>query len=383
MALEGTKVELNKGLRKGYYDRTESSLIVPKPGKLLYRGYNIDDLARYSTFEETTYLLLYGSLPTRSQLDALDSRLRKSRDLPQPVLDTLAAYKDAHPMDALRAAVSAMSISDDAVDDMSREGILDKGIRMCAAAPAMVAAHHRIRSGMDPVEPDGGLPHAASFLHLLFGDDPDPEDAKLIDKDFVLHAEHGSNASTFAARVAASTGADIYSAMTAAVAALKGPKHGGAAEAVIQMAQEVGSEENVESYVESVISNRGRIPGFGHPVYKDLDPRAVHLRADAKALGERKGQPRWFAIIEAVANSEAMQRRAKLGHHPNVDLWSGAIYTLLDIPEDLFVPLFAIGRIPGWTLHLLEQYGSREILRPRLYYYGPMDLEYTPIDERQ
>ncbi len=383
MAAEEKKVELNKGLKNGYYDRTETSLIVPKPGKLLYRGYNIDDLARYSTFEETTYLLLYGSLPTRPQLDALDSRLKASRDLPQPVLDTIAAYKDAHPMDSLRAAVSAMSVTDDNVNDTSREGVLDKGIRMCAAMPAMVAAHYRIRNGKQPVEPDSRLAHAPNFLHLMFGERPDPQDARLIDKDFVLHAEHGSNASTFAARVAASTGADFYAAMTAAVAVLKGPKHGGAAEAVIQMAQEIGREENAEAYVEAVIGNRGRIPGFGHPVYQDLDPRAVHLRADAKTLGERKGQPKWFAIIEAVANSNAMRRRARLGKKPNVDLWSGAIYSLLDIPEDLFVPMFAIGRAPGWTLHLLEQYASRDILRPRLYYSGPTDLDYVHIDERQ
>ena len=377
------KVELNKGLRSGYYDRTESSLIVPKPGKLLYRGYNIHDLAQHSTFEETTYLLLYGSLPTRSQCDELTARLASLRSLPGEVLDTISTYRDSHPMDALRAAVSAMSISDHDVDDKSAEGILDKGIRMVAAAPSMVAAHHRIRSGLDPVEPDSSLTHAASFLHLLFAEHPDPEDARLIDKDLLLHAEHGSNASTFAGRVAASTDADFYSAMTSAVAVLKGPKHGGAAEAVIRMAHDVGSEENAESYVESVIGNRGRIPGFGHPVYQDIDPRSVHLRADAKALGDRKGQPKWFAVIEAVASSRAMTRRAKLGINPNVDLWSGAIYSLLNIPEDLFVPLFAIGRIPGWTLHLLEQYASRDILRPRLFYNGPKDLEYIPMDQRQ
>ncbi len=377
------KVELNKGLRSGYYDRTESSLIVPKPGKLLYRGYNIDDLARHSTFEETTYLLLYGSLPSPSQCDEITAKLASLRGLPSQVLETISVYRDSHPMDALRAAVSAMSISDPDKEDKSPEAILDKGIRMVAAAPSMVAAHHRLRSGLDPVEPDESLTHAASFLHILFGEHPDPEDARLIDKDLLLHAEHGSNASTFAGRVAASTGADFYSAMTSAVAVLKGPKHGGAAEAVIRMAHDVGSEENAEAYVESVIGNRGRIPGFGHPVYQDIDPRSVHLRADAKALGERKGQPKWFAIIEAVANSHAMRRRAKLGINPNVDLWSGAIYSLLNIPEDLFVPLFAIGRFPGWTLHLLEQYASRDILRPRLYYSGPKDLEYVPMDQRQ
>ena len=383
MVVEKKKVELNKGLRNGYYDRTTSSLIVPKPGKLLYRGYNIDDLAKFSNFQETIYLLLYGSLPTRSQLEELEATLKSSRELPEAVLETIGTYKNAHPMDALRAGVSAMSISDPDVTAVTPKKVLAKGIRMSAAVPAMVAAHHRIRNGLSPVQPDKTLDYASSFLYLLFGERPDPQDAKLLDKDFVLHAEHGSNASTFAARVAASTGADYYAAITSAVAVLKGPKHGGAAEAVMQMAQEVGSKENAESYVESVTSNRGRIPGFGHPVYQDLDPRSVHLKADAKALGERKGQSKWYAIIEAVANSHSMQRRAKLGINPNVDLWSGAIYSLLEIPEDLFVPLFAIGRIPGWTLHLLEQYASRDLLRPRLYYSGPEDLEYLQLDQRE
>lgn len=382
MAVVKENIELNKGLKNGYFDRTTSSLIVAKPGKLLYRGYNIDDLARFSTFEETTYLLLHGSLPTHSQLDELDATLKANRELPQEVQDIIRIYRNAHPMDVLRGAVSAMSLSDPDILDVSPQGALKKGIRLTSAVATMVAFHHRVRHGLEPIKPDPELTHAGNFLYMLFGERPDADDTSLMDTDLILHAEHGANASAFAARVAASTGADFWAAITAAVAVLKGPKHGGAAEGAIRMAQEVGSEENAEAYVENIIANRGRVMGFGHPVYDDVDPRSVHLKAEAKALGERRGQTKWFSIIEAVTNTEAMKKRAKRGIAPNVDLWSGAIYSLLGIPDDLFVPLFAVGRMPGWTLHVFEQYSVRDILRPRLLYAGPVDLEYSPIDQR-
>lgn len=382
MAVVKENIELNKGLKNGYFDRTTSSLIVAKPGKLLYRGYNINDLARFSTFEETTYLLLHGSLPTHSQLDELDATLKANRELPQEVQDIIRIYRNAHPMDVLRGAVSAMSLSDPDILDVSPQGALKKGIRLTSAVATMVAFHHRVRHGLEPIKPDPELTHAGNFLYMLFGERPDADDTSLMDTDLILHAEHGANASAFAARVAASTGADFWAAITAAVAVLKGPKHGGAAEGAIRMAQEVGSEENAEAYVENIIANRGRVMGFGHPVYDDVDPRSVHLKAEAKALGERRGQTKWFSIIEAVTNTEAMKKRAKRGIAPNVDLWSGAIYSLLGIPDDLFVPLFAVGRMPGWTLHVFEQYSVRDILRPRLLYAGPVDLEYSPIDQR-
>ncbi len=382
MAVVKENIELNKGLKNGYFDRTTSSLIVAKPGKLLYRGYNIDDLARFSTFEETTYLLLHGSLPTHSQLDELDATLKANRELPQEVQDIIRIYRNAHPMDVLRGAVSAMSLSDPDILDVSPQGALKKGIRLTSAVTTMVAFHHRVRHGLEPIKPDPELTHAGNFLYMLFGERPDADDTSLMDTDLILHAEHGANASAFAARVAASTGADFWAAITAAVAVLKGPKHGGAAEGAIRMAQEVGSEENAEVYVENIIANRGRVMGFGHPVYDDVDPRSVHLKAEAKALGERRGHTKWFSIIEAVTNTEAMKKRAKRGIAPNVDLWSGAIYSLLGIPDDLFVPLFAVGRMPGWTLHVFEQYSVRDILRPRLLYAGPVDLEYSPIDQR-
>ena len=377
-----SQVELKKGFRDVYFDRTTTSLIVGKPGKLLYRGYNVDDLAEHSTFEETSYLLLYGALPTSSQLDCFTSDLKASRSLPEEVLQIIDLTKATHPMNVLRTAVSAMGLYDETEEDVTPEGALDKGVRMTAAVPAIVAAHHRLRTGNDPIAPNDELDHAANFLYMLKGEQPDPLDARLVDKDLVLHAEHGANASTFAARVAASTRADFYAALTAAIATLKGPRHGGAAEGVMRMAEEIGSVENAGKYVNDKLEARERIMGFGHAVYKDVDPRAKHLRAGAKALGEREGQTKWYSIIEAIIQTEAMQRRMRAGVNPNVDLWSGAVYSLLGIPEDLFVPLFAIGRMPGWSAHIVEQLVARDLLRPRLLYNGPEDVEYVPIEDR-
>ena len=374
------KVQLQRGLRDVYIDRTKSSFIDGTIGKLLYRGYNIHDLAEYSTFEETVYLLLYESLPTRRQLDEFDAELKANRTLPDPVTEIIRLTKDAHPMDVLRTAISALATFDPDVADNSPEANLRKGVRMTAQAPTIVAAHARIRDGNEPVPPDASLGHAANFLNMLFDEMPDPNDAKLIDKDFVLHAEHGVNASSFGARVAASTQADIHAAITAGIAILKGPSHGGAAEEVMKMAQDIGSEENAEPYVRGLISEGGRVMGFGHRVYKSVDPRSIHLHDDAKALGERKGQPKWFSILQEVM--EVMKPYAKRGICQNVDFFSGTIYYLMGIPSDLFISIFAMGRIPGWTVQIMEQFENNILLRPRLVYVGDMDNKYVPIEER-
>ena len=374
------RVELKRGLRDVYMDRTEASFIDGKVGKLLYRGYNIDDLAQNSTFEETVYLLLYSELPTRSQLAEFDELLKANRSLPEQVVDIIRITKDAHPMDVLRTAVSALAAFEPEVDDNSTEAVLRKGIRLTAQGPTIVATHARIREGKEPVEPDPNLSHAGNFLYMLFGEHPDPQDVRLIDKDFVLHAEHGVNASSFGARVAASTVADLHCAITTGIAVLKGPSHGGAAEEVMKMALDIGNEENAEPYVRNLLSNGGRVMGFGHRVYRAVDPRSVHLQDDAKALGERKGQPKWFSILQEVM--EAMQPYSRRGICQNVDFFSGAIYYLMEIPDDLFISIFAMGRIPGWTVQVIEQFNNNILLRPRLLYVGPMDLEYVPIDQR-
>jgi len=373
------RVELKKGLKNVYFDRTEIGLVDPK-GRLLYRGYNIHDLAEHSTFEETVYLLLYGSLPTSAQLEEMDAQLKASQRLPDAVFQVIHLTKDSHPMDVLRTAVSAMSVTDPDVLDISPQAALVKGLRLTAVVPTIVATHDRLRNGEEAVAPRSDLSLAANFLYMLSGREPTPEDARLIDKDLILHAEHGVNASAFAARVAASTEADFYAAITAGIAVLKGPKHGGAAEGAKKMALEIDSEDNAQSYISNLRKNGERIMGFGHPVYKAVDPRSVHMRADAKALGERMGQPKWFSILQAV--TKVMEPYSRRGHHQNVDLWSGAIYSLLNIPDDLFVPIFAMGRMPGWTAHVMEQYSKKDILRPRLHYAGPIDLEYLPIGRR-
>ena len=374
------KVELHRGLRDVYIDRTKSSFIDGGIGKLLYRGYDIHDLAEHSTFEETVYLLLYGSLPTSSQLDEFDAELKANRDVPDDIVEIIRLSKAAHPMDVLRTAVSALAAFDPDVDDMSPEANLRKGVRLTAQAPTIVAAHARIREGKDPVPADSSLNHAANFLNMLFGELPDPRDAALIDKDFVLHAEHGLNASSFGARVTASTQADLHAAVTTGIAVLKGPSHGGAAEEVMKMALDIGNEENAEPYVRDLLSNGGRVMGFGHRVYKAVDPRSIHLQDDAKALGERKGQPKWFSILQEVI--EVMQPYAKRGICQNVDFFSGTIYYLMGIPDDLFISIFAMGRIPGWTVQMMEQLDNNILLRPRLMYVGAMDQGYVPIEQR-
>ena len=376
------KVEIRKGLKDVYFDKTESSFIDGTAGKLLYRGYNIHDLAEHSTFEETSYLLLYGSLPTRAQLDEFDALLRGSRAISNEIEKIIGLTKDSHPMDVLRTAVSAIVSQNGTAGDSTPEASLDRGVGIIGKVATIVAAHDRIRRGKVHIQPNQNFGHAANFLYMLSGETPDPKDAALVDKDFVLHAEHGVNASTLAVRVAASTGADIYASITAGLAALKGPKHGGAAEGAMKMSQSIGSEENVGEWVESTLNNGGRLPGFGHPVYKALDPRSLHLKEAARDLSKRRGQPKWFSIIQALTETKRMKSRARLGVHPNVDLWAGAIYSLLGIPDDLFVPLFAIGRTPGWVAHFLEQMAHKDILRPRLLYDGPHDLEYSQIGDR-
>ena len=374
------KIDIRRGLRDVYIDRTRSSFIDGKKGHLLYRGYNIDDLARDSCFEETAYLLLHGDLPNANQLSSFDYLLKSSRSMPTEILEVLNIVKNSHPMDALRTAISASSILEDDVEDVSLESTLKKGIKLTAMAPTIVAAHYRLSISETPIEPRDDLSHAANFLYMLSGETPDPEDAALLDKDFVLHAEHGINASSFAARIAASTKADIHCAITAGIAVLKGPSHGGAAEGVMQMAMEIGSKENARDYVKSRLKNRKVIVGFGHRVYRTEDPRAKHLKEDARKLSARKGDPRWFGILEEVA--EAMKPYAKKGIAENVDFWSGAIYQILSIPEQLYIPIFAMGRVPGWTAQVLEQLENNILLRPRLLYVGDKNREYIKMQDR-
>ena len=373
--------EIMRGLKDVYIDTSEASFVDGQAGKLLYRGYNIHDLAEKSTFEEVIYLLLYAALPKEDQLAELDATLRSNRDIPDDVTQVLRLVKDSHPMDALRTGISALAGFDPEVEDNSPEATIRKGLRLTAQGATIVAAHHRIRNGKDPVGPNADLNHAGNFLYMLSGAVPDEETQKLMDVDFILHAEHSSNASSFGARVTASTLSDLHSAIVTGIGVLKGPWHGGAAEAVMKMAQDIGQPENAEEYARKVLDGGGRIMGFGHRVYKAEDPRARHLRTRSQELGEKMGQPHWFQILRYMEEKVMVPYRAK-GIFVNVDFFAGSIYHLLGIPEDLFIPIFALGRIPGWTLQCVEQYENNILMRPLLEYTGAMDLEYVPMEQR-
>ena len=376
-----SEIELRRGLRDVYIDNTRSSFIDGDIGKLLYRGYSIHDLAEKSTFEETVYLLLYGKLPTHKELDDFDAVLRANRTIPDEVIKVVDLVKNSHPMDVLRTGMSALSAFDPEVGDNSVEATLRKGIRMTAMAPTIVAAHHHLRQGLEPVAPNPDLNQAGNFLYMLLGEEPDQETMKLLDVDFILHAEHGINASAFGARVTASTNSDLHSAVVTGIGVLKGPAHGGAAEEVMKMSLEIGNPENAEEYCRNILDNGGRIMGFGHRVYRAEDPRARHLRERSRDLSEKVGQPKWFQILTYVEEVAMVPYRER-GIYVNVDFFAGSIYYLLGIPEDLFISIFAMGRIPGWTVQVMEQFSDNILLRPRLLYQGPMDVEYVPIDQR-
>ena len=373
--------EIVKGLKDVYFDTTESSFIDGQEGKLLYRGYNIHDLAEKSTFEEVVYLLLYESLPDKKQLAEFDATLRANRRIPDEVIQVLDLVKSGHPMDALRTGVSALASFDPEVNDNSVEATIRKGVRLTAMGPTIVATHHRLRQGLEPVAPDPALNHAGNFLKMLFDKEPDEETTNLLDVDFILHAEHGANASAFGARVTASTLSDLHAAITTGIGVLKGPWHGGAAEEVMKMALDIGHPENAEEFARKILDGGGRIMGFGHRVYKAEDPRARHLRERSRTLGEKMGHPEWFQILTYLEDEVMVPYRSR-GIFVNVDFFAGSIYYLLEIPDDLFISIFALGRIPGWTAQCAEQYEDNMLIRPRMVYSGAMDLEYVPIEQR-
>lgn len=377
---EEKKVQIHRGLNGVYFDRSRVCDIDGKAGELRYRGYSIHDLAEKSTFEEACHLLLHGVLPTGPELEALSGELKAARALPAPVLEVIRQVKAAHPMDVLRTAVSAMAAFDPDVADNSPEAIRRKGIRLTSQVPMIVTAHEHIRNGREPVAPDRSLGHAANFLYMLKGKKPSAETARLMDVDMILHAEHGANASAFTARVVAGTDANLHAAVTAALAALSGPAHGGAAENVMNMAQEIGDAARVADYVKAKRASKEAIGGFGHRVYKAEDPRARHMRAGVERLSIEMGEPKWYQILAALV--EEMRPYARHGVNVNVDFYAGVVYYLNGIPNDLFVPIFAIGRVPGWTVQVMEQMESNILIRPLTLYNGPEPRAYVPIEAR-
>ena len=373
-------IKIHRGLKGVYFDRSPCTFIDGKAGELRYRGYSIHDLAEKSTFEETAWLLLYGNLPSAQELAGFDAQLKAARKLPPAVLDIVRAIKHAHPMDVLRTATSALAAFDPETADNSRDATLRKAVRLSSQVPMIVAAHARIRAGQEPVAADQTLTHAGNLLWLLTGKKPSADATSLIDRDLIIHAEHGSNASSFAARVVIGTEANLHAAITAAIAALSGPAHGGAAEDVMKMAEEIGDPARAATYVKDKRDAGAAITGFGHRVYRAEDPRARHMRAGVERLSKEMGEPKWFEILQAVV--KAMAPYARHGVNVNVDFYSGVVYHLLGIKRDLFVPIFAIGRVPGWVVQVMEQQENNILIRPLTLYNGPEARTYKPIAER-
>ena len=369
-----------RGLRGVYVDETLTSHIDGEAPALLYRGYSIDDLVEKASFEETAHLLIAGSLPNRGELDRFEADLRSGRSLPREVDRIVRDCPMGKPVDVLRTAVSMLSVLDPEAEDLSSEANRRRAIRLTAIAPTIVAAHARICEGKDPVRPDPDLGYAENFLYMLFDEKPEPEVASLFERDLTLHADHGLNASTLAARVAASTGADLYSAVTSALGALKGPDHGGAGERVAEMLDAIGGPEDVESYLGGLLANGGYVPGFGHAVYRVRDPRSTHLAEGARSLAKRRGEVRLVETLDAI--EAYMEREAESGIAANLDLWSSALYRLIGIRTRLYAAVFALGRMPGWAAHVMEQYERNMLLRPRLRYVGEMDREFVPVEAR-
>ncbi|HET7190552.1 MAG TPA: citrate/2-methylcitrate synthase [Pseudolabrys sp.] len=380
MTETGEAIKIQRGLKGVYFDRSPCTFIDGKAGELRYRGYSIHDLAEHSSFEETAWLLLNGELPDARNLANFDAGLKAARKLPDALFDIIRAIKSAHPMDVLRTAASALSAFDPETADNSREATLRKAVRLTSQVPMIVAAHSRIREGKEPVAADQTLGHAANLLWMLTGQKPSDGAAQLIDRDLILHAEHGSNASSFAARVVIGTEANLHAAIVAAIAALSGPAHGGAAEDVMKMAEEIGDPSRAAAYVKEKRGAGVAITGFGHRVYRAEDPRARHMRAGVERLSKEVGEPKWFEILQAVVT--AMAPYARHGVNVNVDFYSGVVYHLLGIKRDLFVPIFAIGRVPGWVVQVLEQLENNILLRPLTLYNGPDARAYVPIGER-
>jgi len=355
--------------------------VIGDKGQLIYCGYDINELAGKVTYEEVVYLLWNNKLPNRTELEKCAHQLRSQRELPDGVIDFIkAAPKDANPMDVIRTAVSMLGLFDLEINKEATPEINKSRARSITAKIGVIAAYyHRARCGksLPPVRTD--LAEAAHFLYLMCGEAPSQEAADTLDVAFVLHADHGMNASTFSARVTISTLSDIYSAITSAIGTLKGPLHGGANEGVIHMLQEIGDEKNVDAYIEKQLAEKKKIMGIGHRVYKTLDPRAPHLRAMAVKLSEKLGDPKWIRMSERIA--ELMKEKKKL--NANVDFYSATVYYSLGIPTDLFTPVFAIARCSGWCAHVLEQLEDNRLYRPLSEYVGePVGKKVVPIEER-
>ena len=374
-----TPVTPAKGLDGIVAATTRLSDVQGDVGRLIYCGYDINELAGKVTYEEVIHLLHHDHLPNSAELDELKGLLCQKRELPKGVVDMIKSFpKDTPPMHVIRTAVSALGCFDPDSDNNSMDESRLKALRLIARIPIITAYFHRVRQGKKLVTPEPSLGEAANFLYLMDGEKPSQEKESTMDMCYVLHADHGMNASTFSARVTISTLSDMYSAITSAIGTLKGPLHGGANEGVIKMLQEIGSLDNVDAYIADALAQKKKIMGIGHRVYKTLDPRAPHLKRMAQILSAKIGEPKWIQMSERIA--EIMLKEKNL--HANVDFYSATVYYSLGIPTDLFTPIFAIARTTGWTAHVLEQLADNRLIRPQSLYAGPVGLKVVPIDQR-
>ncbi|HRI03825.1 MAG TPA: citrate synthase [Pyrinomonadaceae bacterium] len=348
-------------------------------GILIYQGYDIHDLAEHATFEEVVYLLWHGNLPTASELDTLKAELRDNYEVPAQVIELMKQFpKTADPMDVLRTSVSTLDFFDPAGHGTDRENATRAATKITGQIGTIAAAWDRIRNGKDVIAPDTSLGIAENFLYMLNGERPDADEARMFDVCLILHADHELNASTFTTRVVAGTLADMYGCVTAGIAALAGPLHGGANTAVMKMLIEIGEPANVDGWLEKALEEKRKIMGIGHAVYKTEDPRATWLRRYSKHMADKTGTSKWYEMSQRIENLML----EKKGMHPNVDFYSASTYYLMGIALDMYTPIFAVSRISGWTGHILEQYANNKLIRPRAEYIGERDRKYVAIGDR-
>lgn len=377
--------ESSKGLEGVVIGESRLSLVNGTEGKLIYAGYDIGDLAANALFEEVIYLLWYGKLPARSELDAFNDRLSAQRELPPILIETMRSWpKTGHPMAALRSIVSALALFDPEAEDNSPEANERKAIRLTSVTPTIVAVWERLRQGKEPVAPRNDLGLAANFLYILNEKEPTQTEIDAINTYLVLLADHGVNASTFAARVTTSTLSDMYSAITTAIGTLKGFAHGGANQAAMEQFEEIGTPDNVDAWFEDAMATKKRVMGIGHRVYKALDPRASIMRKRAQDLVEsRVVDPKWYEIATRLEDrARAHEFFIERNLYANVDYYSAIILASAGIPVDQFTPLFAMSRVPGWSAHVMEQWADNRLIRPHIEYIGPMGLQWVDIDRR-
>lgn len=380
MTMSESPSQIDKGMAGVVAANTHLSDVRGDIGELIYCGYNINDLAENATYEEVVYLLYHKRLPNADELATLKTDLAGRREIPAGVVDLIKGLpSDTQPMHALRTAVSALGCYDDdpeTGDDL--DAARNKSLNLIAQVPVLIAAFHRNRQGKEILASNPDLGEAANFLWLINGEKPSADMERTIDICYILHADHGFNASTFSSRVTIATLSDVYSAITSAIGTLKGPLHGGANEGVIKMLHEIGGVDKVDAYVDDCLANKRRIMGIGHRVYTTLDPRAPHLKRMAQKLTNELGETKWIDMSERIA--ELMKEKKNL--NANVDFYSATVYYSLGIPTDLFTPIFAIARTAGWTAHILEHLDGNRLIRPRAEYAGDEGLEWVPVENR-